>query len=37
MSRGRCHRDADLALLPRVPLYEGDSRGVVQFKVASAR
>ena len=28
---------ADLALLPRVPLYEGDSKPIVALKVATAR
>ncbi len=36
-SRGRCYQGVDLALLPRVPLDEGDSVEVVALKVGSAR
>ena len=35
--RGRCSAGADVALLPRVPLYDGDSREIVALKVATAR
>jgi peptidoglycan/xylan/chitin deacetylase (PgdA/CDA1 family) len=35
--RGRCSADSDLALLPRVPLYESDSTRMVALKVAAAR
>ena len=35
--RGRCGAGADVAYLPRVPLYEGDSEPVVALKVATAR
>ncbi|MEX2205345.1 MAG: polysaccharide deacetylase family protein [Myxococcota bacterium] len=35
--RGRCGAGADLALLPRVPLYDGDSTAIVSLKVATAR
>lgn len=35
--RGRCRAGADLALLPRVPLYEGDSAAIVALKLATAR
>jgi peptidoglycan/xylan/chitin deacetylase (PgdA/CDA1 family) len=37
MRRGRCNGDSDLAMLPRVPLYEGDSRQMIALKVAAAR
>lgn len=37
MQRGRCNRESDLVMLPRVPLYEGDSRQMVALKVAAAR
>ncbi len=35
--RGRCGAGADLAMLPRVPLYDGDSAAIVALKVATAR
>ena len=35
--RGRCNGDSDLAMLPRVPLYEGDSKPIVALKVAASR
>ncbi len=35
--RGRCAAGADRAFLPRVPLYEGDSRSIAALKVATAR
>jgi len=37
MLRGRCHKDTDSALLPRVPLYERDSEQRVALKVSLAR
>jgi peptidoglycan/xylan/chitin deacetylase (PgdA/CDA1 family) len=36
-SRGRCSAGVDLALLPRVPLDEGDSEEVAALKVGTAR
>jgi len=36
MLRGRCRRNSDLALLPRIPLYERDSEQMVAFKVCLA-
>ena len=35
--RGRCRAGADVALLPRVPLYESDSNPIVCLKVATSR
>ena len=35
--RGRCGADSDLAMLPRVPLYDPDSRPMVALKVATSR
>ena len=37
MLRGRCNCDSDLMMLPRVPLYEGNSQQMVALKVAAAR
>jgi peptidoglycan/xylan/chitin deacetylase (PgdA/CDA1 family) len=37
MLRGRCHKDVDLAMLPRIPLYEGDSEQRVALKMSIAR
>jgi peptidoglycan/xylan/chitin deacetylase (PgdA/CDA1 family) len=37
MLRGRCHKDTDSAMLPRVPLYEQDSEQRVALKVSLAR
>src|SRR5262249_13499800 len=37
MLRGRCHKDTDSAMLPRVPLYERDSEQRVALKVSLAR
>jgi len=37
MLRGRCKHDADPMMLPRVPLYAGDSGPLVALKVAAAR
>jgi peptidoglycan/xylan/chitin deacetylase (PgdA/CDA1 family) len=37
MIRGRCGRDADPAMLPRIPLYAGDSLQTVALKVGLAR
>ncbi len=37
MARGRCSPANDLALLPRVPLYEGDAEEVVAMKIGTAR
>ena len=37
MLRGRCHKDADPAMLPRIPLYEPDSEQKVALKVSFAR
>jgi peptidoglycan/xylan/chitin deacetylase (PgdA/CDA1 family) len=37
MLRGRCHKDADPAMLPRIPLYEQDSEERVALKVSLAR
>jgi peptidoglycan/xylan/chitin deacetylase (PgdA/CDA1 family) len=36
MLRGRCHQNANLFMLPRVPLYEGDSEHTVALKVGVA-
>jgi hypothetical protein len=37
MTRGRCSPEQDVALLPRIPLYEGDREEVVAFKIGTAR
>jgi peptidoglycan/xylan/chitin deacetylase (PgdA/CDA1 family) len=37
MERGRCTRHADLAMLPRVPLYQTDTAHTVAAKIALAR
>jgi peptidoglycan/xylan/chitin deacetylase (PgdA/CDA1 family) len=37
MVRGRCHKDADPAMLPRIPLYETDSEQRVMLKISVAR
>jgi len=37
MQRGRCNRQSDLMMLPRVPLYEEDSEQMVTLKVAAAK
>jgi peptidoglycan/xylan/chitin deacetylase (PgdA/CDA1 family) len=36
MERGRCTRGVDLALLPRIPLYERDTANMVNAKIALA-
>ena len=37
MLRGRCNSASDPLMLPRSPLYEGDSGPLVALKVAAAR
>jgi peptidoglycan/xylan/chitin deacetylase (PgdA/CDA1 family) len=37
MLRGRCHKDSDPAMLPRIPLYELDSEQRLALKVGVAR
>jgi len=36
MLRGRCHKNTDLMMLPRIPLYERDSEQIVALKVGLA-
>lgn len=37
MARGRCSPGNDLAMLPRMPLYEGDREEIVALKIGTAR